>query len=59
MKLGDACRVEELDTEDNATALGPTKAMVIDSKVAFESVVKKLASVERERAERGTYRSSA
>ena len=54
--LGEACHVEELDTESNAQALGASKAMVVSTSVDFSNLIRKLASVDRERGERGTFR---
>ena len=54
--LGTRCQVTELDTEDNAKALG-TQAMVVDSLADYSAFLKKLATVQRERGERGAFRS--
>ena len=54
--LGEGCGTVELDTEANALALGPEKAMVVKSRVDFSNLVRKLATVARERGERGTFR---
>ena len=55
--LGGACNVVELETEEHAKALGPQKAIVIDSKKTFADFVRRQASVTRERTARETYRS--
>ena len=54
--LGEGRGTVELDTEANALALGPEKAMVVKSRVDFSNLVRKLATVARERGERGTFR---
>ena len=56
--LGSACKVEEVDTERNALELGPSKAMVVKSRVDFSNLIRALACVERERGERGTFRTA-
>ena len=55
-QLGAACKVDELDTEDNARALGTDGGMVVDGLNDFSTVVRKLASVAPQRTDRGTYR---
>ena len=57
-KLGDKCLVRELDTADNAHALG-TAAMVVDSLVTFGNFVRKLVLVQRERDDGGSFRSKS
>ena len=56
--VGLACKVQEVDTERNAFELGPSKAMVVKSRVDFSNLIRALACVERERGERGTFRRS-
>ena len=47
--VGDKCRVSELETEANAR-------MVVNTTTEFHNFARKLAVVERERSERGSYR---
>ena len=56
--LGQQCLVRELDTADNAHALG-TAAMVVDSLVTFCNFVRKLVRVQREHADGGSFRSKS
>ena len=56
-ELGKECRVEELETEDNAVALGPKKAMVINNNIHFSDFLRKVLSFQRQRGERGAFRS--
>ena len=53
--LGQQCLVQELDTAENAHALG-TAAMVVDSLPSFSDLVRRLARVQRDRANGGSYR---
>ena len=53
--LGDKCCVKELETADNARALG-RGGMVTDGLEDFSTFVRQHVSVARERSERGTYR---
>ena len=57
-KLGDQCKVVELDTEANAKALAPARGMVVDGLTDFSALVRKFVSVAREPSDRGTYRRS-
>ena len=56
--LGAGCLVNELDTEENARRLG-SQAMVVDTLEDFSNFVRKLVTAQRERAERGTFRSAS
>ena len=53
--LGQQCLVQELDTAENAHALGKA-AMVVDSLPSFSDLVRRLARVQRDRANGGSYR---